>query len=183
MIMETENLPSVVLRAVEPEDLDFMYIIENDRDIWKVGNTNMPYSRFALHEYIANATGDIYTDKQLRLIITNEERLFIGIIDLCNFNPQHQRAEVGIVVRKQYRDQGYGKAALSELLDYAHTVLHIHQLYALVSVDNPWCVKLFEGVGFQHDTELQDWLFDGDKYRNVYLMHFFCKKITKNLVG
>lgn len=72
--MEREKIPSVILRAVEPEDLDFMYIIENDRDIWKVGNTNMPYSRFALHEYIANSTGDIYVDKQLRLI-TDEDKL------------------------------------------------------------------------------------------------------------
>jgi diamine N-acetyltransferase len=28
--------------------------------------TNVPYSRFALHEYIASATGDIYVDKQVR---------------------------------------------------------------------------------------------------------------------
>lgn len=179
---QNNQLPSVILRAVEPEDLDLMYIVENDRDLWKVGNTNMPYSRFFLHEYIANSTGDIYTDKQLRLIITNEEQLFIGIIDLCNFNPQHQRAEVGVVVREPYRDQGYGKAALLKLLAYAHTVLHIHQLYALVGVENTWCLKLFESVGFERDAELRDWLFDGDKYQNVYLMHFFCKKITKNLV-
>lgn len=180
--MVDRQLPSVILRAVEPEDLDYMYVIENDRDIWKVGNTNMPYSRFALHEYIANSTGDIYTDKQLRLIITNQEQAFIGILDLCNFNPQHQRAEVGIVVRPEYREQGYGKAAMLRLMNYAHAVLHIHQLFALVSVDNAWCIKLFETVGFVRDAELQDWLFDGDKYDNVYLMHFFCKKIGKNLV-
>lgn len=174
--------PSVVLRALEPEDLDILYEVENDRDIWGVSCTNMPYSRFTLHEYIANSTGDIYTDRQVRLIITNDERQFIGMIDLCNFNPQHQRAEVGIVVRPQYRDRGYGKAALLKLMDYAHAVLHIHQLYALVSVDNLWCVKLFEGVGFKRDAELQDWLFAGDKYINVYLMHFFCKKLEENFV-
>ena len=72
MNMEKQLNTSVVLRAVEPEDLDMMYDIENDPDVWNVSNTNMPYSRFALHEYIANATGDIYTDKQVRLIITND---------------------------------------------------------------------------------------------------------------
>lgn len=180
--MGDKPLPSVILRAVEPEDLDIMYVIENDRDIWKVGDTNMPYSRFALHEYIANSTGDIYTDKQLRLIITNQDQVFIGIIDLFNFNPQHLRAEVGIVVRPQYRVQGYGKAAMLRLMNYAHAVLHIHQLFAMVSVDNAWCKRLLESVGFVRDAELKDWLFDGDEYHNVYLMHFFCKKMAKSFV-
>lgn len=174
------NKPKVILRAMEPEDLDMIYDIENDQDIWSVSNTNMPYSRFALHEYIASATGDIYTDKQVRLIITNSQHQFIGIIDLCNFSPQHQRAEVGIVIQKRFRDLGYGQSALEELMDYAHTVLHIHQLFALVSVENLYCVKLFERVGFERDVELKEWLFDGDNYHNVYLMHFFCKKMEKN---
>lgn len=177
------NRKRVILRAMEPEDLDTMYEIENDQDIWNVSNTNMPYSRFALHEYIASSSGDIYTDKQVRLIITNLDKEFIGIIDLANFSPQHQRAEVGIVIRKLYRDEGYGQAALEELMDYAHTVLHIHQLYALVSVENKYCVRLFEKVGFNLEAELSDWLFDGDDYHNAYLLHFFCKKIEKSFVG
>lgn len=170
------NCPRVILRAMEPEDLDMMYEIENDQDIWSVSNTNMPYSRFALHEYIASSSGDIYTDKQVRLIITNHNKDFIGIIDLANFNPQHMRAEVGIVIRKAYRDEGYGQAALLELMDYSHTVLHIHQLYALVNVDNKYCIRLFKKVGFEHEAELRDWLFDGDDYHNAYLMHFFLQK-------
>lgn len=176
----TTRLPHVILRAMEPEDLDMMYDIENDQDIWSVSNTNMPYSRFALHEYIASATGDIYTDKQVRLIITNPNHDFIGIIDLCNFSPQHRRAEVGIVIRNRFRGLGYGHAALTELMNYSHAVLHIHQLIALVSVDNLYCVRLFERAGFQHDVELRDWLFDGDKYHNVFLMHFFCKKMGES---
>lgn len=175
-------LPKVILRAMEPEDLDLIYGIENDQDIWSVSNTNMPYSRFALHEYIASSTGDIYTDKQIRLIITNSHSEFIGIIDLCNFSPQHQRAEVGIVIQQKYRDMGYGQAALMELMDYSHVVLHIHQLFAIVSIDNVYCVKLFEKVGFERDAELKEWLFDGDEYHNVYLMHFFCKKMGKSFV-
>lgn len=178
-----QSLPQVILRAMEPEDLDIIYDIENDQDIWCVSSTNMPFSRFTLHEYIASSTGDIYTDKQVRLIVTNTLQEFIGIIDLCNFNPQHQRAEVGIVVQRRYRDKGYGKAALIQLINYAHTVLHVHQLYALVSVENTYSVKLFKKAGFILDTELKERLFDGDKYHNVYLMHFFCKKATKNFAG
>lgn len=182
MNMEKQLNTSVILRAVEPEDLDMMYDIENDPDVWNVSNTNMPYSRFALHEYIANATGDIYTDKQVRLIITNDRQEWIGIVDLFNYSPQHQRAEVGIVIDKPYRECGYGRAAMAALINYAHSTLHIHQLYALVSVDNTFCIKLLTGIGFTIDGELKDWIFDGDNYHNVYMMHFFCKKMPKSLV-
>ena len=50
-----------------------------------------------------------------------------------------------------------------------------------MSVDNTSCVKLFDDTGFERDAELKDWLFDGDKYHNVYLMHFFVKKRAKVL--
>ena len=60
--MSEKNLTKVRLRAMEPEDLDFLYNIENDRELWNVGNTNVPYSRYVLHDYIANATNDIYSD-------------------------------------------------------------------------------------------------------------------------
>ena len=43
------NQKRIRLRALEPEDLDELYQIENDRRLWDVGLTNVPYSRFALH--------------------------------------------------------------------------------------------------------------------------------------
>ena len=54
---------TIRLRAIEPEDLDVIYDIENDLELWTVGYTNAPYSRYILHDYIANATSDIYADR------------------------------------------------------------------------------------------------------------------------
>ena len=68
--MNNEHDNTVSLRAMEPEDLDVLYRIENDTKLWNVGCTNVPYSRFTLHNYIADCKNDIYADRQLRLIIT-----------------------------------------------------------------------------------------------------------------
>ncbi|WP_455537312.1 GNAT family N-acetyltransferase, partial [Prevotella koreensis] len=81
------KIDKIVLRAMEPEDLEELYAIENDRSIWDVGSTNVPYSRYALHEYIANATNDIYADKQLRLIIETNGGGVAGIVDLFHYDP------------------------------------------------------------------------------------------------
>ena len=35
--------PHIQLRALEPEDLDMMYTIENDTSLWDVSNRQVPY--------------------------------------------------------------------------------------------------------------------------------------------
>ena len=34
--------PKIRLRALEPEDLDLLYRIENDVTLWNVGSSNVP---------------------------------------------------------------------------------------------------------------------------------------------
>ena len=59
MSIYNDVFPEVKLRAMEPEDLDLLYSIENDMVLWNVGTTNVPYSRYVLHDYIANSSCDI----------------------------------------------------------------------------------------------------------------------------
>lgn len=167
------ELPSVRLRALEPEDLDELYTIENDVDLWNVGATNVPYSKYALHNYIASSSSDIYTDRQVRLIIENQKRDIVGIIDVFNFDPTHRRAEIGILVKNQYRKKGYAQAALDKIICYSREIIHIHQLYAYVGEDNIESKKSFLTAGFVTSTMLQDWLFDGHDYKNAVLMQLF----------
>ena len=135
------KLPIVHLRAIEPEDLDMLYRIENDVNLWNVGITNVPYSRYALHDYIANASGDIYTDHQVRMIIENVERQVVGIADIVNFDAGNRRAEIGLVIEQPFRGQGYGYSVMKELERYALNVLHLHQLYAVIDIRNETCLQ------------------------------------------
>lgn len=158
---------------MEPEDLDVLYRIENDVRLWNVGATNVPYSRYALHDYIANASGDIYTDRQVRLMIENEQGYVVGIVDIVNFDPQHLRAEVGIVIENRFRNRGYAYSALIQIAEYSLAILHLHQLYALVDIANLESIGLFKKVGYRECGELKDWLFDGKEYHNALLMQTF----------
>ena len=65
-ILQSDTL---LLRAPELGDLDFMFHIENDTRLWAVSACRMPYSRYLLQQYIETNTHDIYTDKQMRLMI------------------------------------------------------------------------------------------------------------------
>ena len=170
--MDKDNKPKVLLRALEPEDLDLLYGIENNPEVWDVSPTNVPYSRYVLHNYLANTVNDIYVDKQVRFVIDADKEQCVGLLDVVHFDHKHRRAEVSIVLRKEFREKGLAQSALLQLLDYSLRVLHLHQLYAVVSKANQASVDLFTRVGFKINAELKDWLFDGENYNDAVLMQY-----------
>ncbi|RLC22496.1 MAG: N-acetyltransferase, partial [Deltaproteobacteria bacterium] len=80
----------MILRALEPTDVDVLFEWENNEKLWHLSNTITPFSRFTMEQYILNAHQDIYTTKQLRLMIDKKEpdgNNPIGSIDLFDFDP------------------------------------------------------------------------------------------------
>ncbi|RAR75768.1 GNAT family N-acetyltransferase [Flavobacterium aciduliphilum] len=168
----------VYLRALEPEDLSFIYAIENDEAIWHVSNTQTPYSKFLIRQYLENAHQDIYEAKQLRLAICNSASgETIGLIDLFEFDPKNRRAGIGIVIQNQEnRAQGNGKEALKLLIDYAFTHLHLHQLFANIAIDNVVSLNLFTTFGFQKIGVKKDWVFTNHSYQDEVLLQLINQK-------
>ena len=149
---------TIYLRALEPEDLDFLYTLENDEKVWEVSETLAPYSKFILKEYLANSHKDIFEVKQLRLAISNYNNKLLGFIDIFDFNPKNKRAGVGIVVLEEAnRNKGVGREALSLLIDYAFNHLDLHQLYANISESNKPSIHLFSNLGFERIGIKKDW--------------------------
>ncbi len=142
---------NIYLRALEPNDLEFIYAMENDQAIWEVSNTHTPYSRFLVKQYLENAHQDIYEAKQLRLAICQDEDFpALGLIDLFDFDPRNNRAGVGIVIQRQEnRNQNIGSEALGLLIKYAFYNLNLHQLYANIATENKASLSLFTKFGFQ----------------------------------
>ena len=161
----------IYLRALEPEDLEFVYAIENDIKLWHLSDTQSPYSRFLIKQYLENAQQDIFEAKQLRLAICDSEHDTIGLIDVFDFDIKNKRAGIGILIQdKENRNLGYGKEALELLVNYCFKTLHLHQVYANISESNLASLKLFESNGFNKIGLKRDWSFDGDKYTNEYLL-------------
>ena len=165
-------MKQIKLRAIEPEDLDLLYRIENDVELWNVGTSNVPYSRYLLHDYVANAKNDIYTDRQVRMMVENSDGKIVGVVDLVSFDPANCRAEVGLIILNFYRRQGYGTAVLAQISDYALRILHLHQLYAYIDIENISSLKLFQKAGFVIASEIKDWLYDGVKFRDSLLVQY-----------
>ena len=147
------------LRAAEPEDLDIMYLIENDDSLWAYGTTTVPYSYHSLRQFIADTRNDIYQDGQLRLVVESiPGREPLGFIDLQNLELRHRRAEVGIVLLPGYQGKGLASEALRLLCSYASRHLGLRQLTAIISVRNSPARNLFLRCGFHRLAILPHWL-------------------------
>jgi len=160
----------IYLRALEPEDLEFIHTIENDETIWEISNTQTPYSKYLIKQYLDNAHKDIYEVKQLRLVISNYKDEALGMIDIFDFDFKNRRAGIGIIVKNPSdRQNGYGSEALSLLIQYCFTHLNLHQLYCNISEDNLVSIKLFTNQGFNKIGLKKDWIYLNGAYNNEYV--------------
>ncbi|RPE00904.1 N-acetyltransferase [Aureibaculum marinum] len=158
---------NVYLRALEPEDLEFLYAVENDLSFWEVSSTETPYSKHVLRLYLENAHLDIYEAKQLRLVIAeSKSQKPIGLIDLFDYNPKHKRAGVGILLIEGEQQKGYGSEALKLLIEYSFRHLNIHQLFANITMDNEKSLNLFKKHNFIEVGVKKDWIFIEGKYKD-----------------
>lgn len=159
------------LRAPEPEDLDLLYKWENDTTIWENGASIVPFSRYSIKQYLIDYKHDIYTDKQLRLMISlKETNVPIGTVDLYDYDPFHGRAGVGILIENNLRRKGYGLQALHLLEEYAFRFLHLNQLYAIIPEKNSKSIQLFTKAAYRQTGLLEKWLVSDGSYYNAVVM-------------
>lgn len=167
---------TVYLRAIEPKDLDFLFEIENDEDFWEVSGTQTPYSKFVLKQYLEQAHLDIYQAKQLRLVIAKiDGDLPIGLIDLFDFDPQHKRVGMGILIKAENQRHGFAKESIDLLINYCFSLLQIHQIYVNILEDNLKSLSLFTKLGFIKIGLKKDWNFYKNNYKNEILLQLINK--------
>ncbi|MBD0832608.1 GNAT family N-acetyltransferase [Aestuariibaculum sediminum] len=160
----------IYLRALEPEDLEFIHAIENDESIWEISSTQTPYSKYIIKQYLEQAHKDIFEVKQLRLVICNDNHQTLGLIDLFDFDFKNKRSGVGILVKEPAdRSKGFGSEALKLLIDYCFTHLDLHQLYCNVSEENEASINLFTKHNFTAVGLKKDWIYFNGSYKNEYL--------------
>jgi diamine N-acetyltransferase len=161
----------VILRAVEPSDIDLLYLWENDVSTWYLSNTIIPFSKFLLEEYIANANLDIYTTKQIRLMIEiKDTKKTIGCIDLFDFDPFNNRAGVGILICNEERNKGYATESLSLFLKYCFDILLLKQVYCNIISDNVESINLFKKFNFEIIGLKKKWIRKNNFWLDEYML-------------
>lgn len=164
----------IYLRALEPEDLDFLFEVENDVKNWEVSTTQKPFSRKDLKDYLLNSNKDIYEVKQLRLVIERKsDNRSVGLIDLFDFDPYNKRAGLGILIKEEFQHMGFASSSIELFNDYAFRYLDLNQIYAHVPANNNASVALFTKMGFVKSGNLKNWLKTEEGFTDVMIFQFF----------
>ena len=158
----------VKFRALEMDDLQWLYLIENDERLWKYSNTIVPFSKEILTKYILNSNRDIFDVKQLRMVVYSKEVSRIGLIDLYDFSPENKRLALGIIIDEKYRNIGVAKNALSLIEKWIKSRLDIHQIYVNIGEENLISIKLFKSLGYNKIGLKKDWNFYNNKFNSEY---------------
>ena len=163
------------LRALEPNDLELIYEVENDKSLWVYSNTTSPFSRHTLKKFIENSHLDIIEHKQLRLVIADDDNSY-GFIDLYDYDFINRRVGLGIIIFKKYRSKGIGLISLQLTEDYLLEHVPIHQVYANISSTNKESISLFEKSDFVNVGLKKDWIFYNNQFNDELLFQKILNK-------
>lgn len=143
----------ITLRAPEPEDVDAIWLWENDGAGTAGGR--LPVSRLQVWNYVQNYSGDLAADGELRLVVCAGGRP-VGVVDLTEADLYNGRAAVSVYIAPAERSRGYAQAALALLARMVKG--RLHQLWAVVAADNTPSLRLFAAAGYRSAGRLRSWL-------------------------
>jgi len=158
----------ILLRALEPEDLDFLYQIENDVENWEISETKIPFSKYLLHEYLKTVGEDISKTGQLRLVVEDKStHKPLGLIDLFEYDAINSRCGIGLIINAENRNSGIGTESLILLSEYCKNTLNLHQLYCDIQSNNKESILFFEKNNFKKTGIKKDWNLKADNFLDV----------------
>lgn len=162
---------NIFIRALEPGDLETLYKWENNPAIWRVSNTFAPFSKFVLEQYLVNAHEDIFTARQVRLMICTTEGKPVGTIELFDFDPMNSRVGLGILIEDKEQNKGLAQEALKVLIRYCFEILLLKQVFCNISASNEKSLHLFRKIGFADAGLKKAWNRVGqNKYEDEWML-------------
>jgi ribosomal-protein-alanine N-acetyltransferase len=93
-----------------------------------------------------------------------EDDLLVGRVTYFDLNPRNRSAEIGYLIAPEFRGQGYAGEALSLLLEYLFSELHLNKVTAQTAEFNKESVELLRKLGFKQDGRLRDHHVLDDEY-------------------
>lgn len=166
----------VTLRAVEPDDWQFMFETEQDPAVSEYSAQTAPLSKELLRQYALTYDADPFSAGQLRLIAVTADGTPVGIADFFDISPRHSRAECGICIAAPFRGKGYGKKVLEVMKDFALTNMGLSQLTATIAEDNAAALAAFQSAGFSPTGYRPKWWRSPSGLHDVIILNSFLTK-------
>lgn len=148
---------NIFLRLPGEQDVDHIFHWENDTDNLAYNVNKEFVDKSVVREWIRTRQHDLLLENELRLMICVSDGRLAGSIDLFEFNIEHRRAGLGIIVEEQFRNKGIATEALLLVKDYCFRKLKMNSLWCNISASNALSIGLFEKCGFELSGTKRKW--------------------------
>ncbi|MBW3624655.1 MAG: GNAT family N-acetyltransferase [Armatimonadetes bacterium] len=166
-------LDQVILRPLEPSDVDRLYAFRNNPDVTScLGGFSTGYSRQDLVDWV-NAHRN-RKDELLWAIAARDDSACLGHVGLYQIEHRVRKAEFGILIGDPgWQGKGIGRAVTRTVIDFGFQQLNLHKISLSVLESNSRAVKLYESLGFAREGLLVDDQYRDGQYISSILMALF----------
>lgn len=161
----------VVLRAIEREDLPRLWAFNNDMEVELAGGGDppMPQSLARLQAQYEADLGRGGRDGMGFAIEADGE--LIGQCALFGEDNTARHCELGITIGdKTYWGKGYGREAITLLLDYAFEQQNFRRVWLKVNGRNERAQRAYRACGFVEEGRLREHTWSNGSYDDLVLM-------------
>ncbi len=160
--------PRLTLRAITPDDLPRYVAWLNDVEVTRHLTIYLPMNLDDEEEWYQRQRKDPTT---LNLAIETETGEHIGSVGLMKIDHRTQSAELGIVIgAKEHWGKGYGREAITVLLEYGFHTLNLNRITLRVDADHPAAIRCYQNCGFVMEGEMRQAVFRDGQFINQYRM-------------
>ena len=163
--------------------LPFMVRWLNDFEVtFLSGDPLRPMSGEAIEAMYEHDSKGEQRDRVDFIVYERATMRLIGIMELRHINTRNHNAEFGILIgEKDCWGKGYGTEATMLMLDYAFSVLGLHNVLLDTDSYNERAIRAYTRAGFRvigHRREAKRW---GDKFYDTVLMDCLSTEFRSSL--
>lgn len=172
----------VILRAPRREDLPRIAEFRNDVEFELLGGGD-PWWPVPLEALEGEFMQRRSTDDRPWFAIEADGQ-YIGGCGLFHFDWAARTCEIGIGIGDPaYRGRGYGRDALTVLLEYAFRLRNLRRVWLTVHADNERALRCYRACGFVEEGRLRQHVWINGQYVDSVCMGLLCEEWPERRSG
>ncbi len=163
---------NICLRSLTKKDFDKTFKWHNDLELKNLTLSHpFPVTDVQEEEWYNSLLKDSSNKNVYFGIEDKSNKELVGIIFLSKINMIHQTCWLGIFLGEESaRGKGFGKEAVSLIVNYAFESLHLRKVSLEVVKTNKNAITLYKKLGFVQEGEMKKQVFIDGKYSDLILM-------------
>ena len=162
----------VTLRAITEADLPRLTEFKNDVETELLGGGDPPRPRTlaVVQQFFQEQS----KDRESPNFAIEADGRFIGDCGLFHIDRLAGTAELGITIGdRAYWGRGFGREALTLLVDYGFRLQNLRKLWLEVHGSNERAIRSYRAVGFVEEGRQREQVWAGGRYEDLVMMGLF----------